>query len=500
MISASTVFLILLIIFIVLFATGIFAGSSGLLVLFVILLSLFAAATAVCVMLYLSRRQMLVNLRSDNKYRLGVDNYFHDYTIFAERVRWLRKVNKTQNKCFIICFTAMSTTDNSSTNPNEKALNGYLAEYMTDILTTNPIYGKNLTAYCFHRSCFYIYSFMNLENTHELIELIHKSMYDIIAKKELKIFAQPHFGVAEISNSMDLVEAVDRASIARNVASRNFEEITFYKDEFRDEAKQNEIKELQQAIQNKELVVFYQPKFSLRSKKFVGSEALVRWDSPTYGLVPPARFIKKAEIGGLIHEIDMYVFKQVIEDLEDQKRAGGRILPVSVNFSLYEFYSSSFLTDIKKLVDNSTLNPNLLEIEITETTSQANTFMATSILKKLKEYGFKILMDDFGSGFSNISNLNTLPIDIVKIDKSFVDGLTIDKKNCEIVKFLISLCKVNGLEVIAEGVDSKEEIAILEKANCDVIQGFYYSEPLPIRDYNHLLRENPFEKKGDKKQ
>lgn len=486
--------------FFVVYGLGLFTSNSWLIILYSIMLPLFAAALAISVMVYLSRHRMLTSLRNDNIYRLGVDNYFYDYNNFSERVRWLRRINRNATTGFIVCFTTMPSAETSSSNPNEKALNGLLADYLNNILTVNPIYEKEQTAYCFYRHCFYIYSFLNLEDTHNLIELIHKEIYDIIAKHELKIFAQPHFGIAEILNTMDLVEAVDRASVARNYATRNFEDITFYRDEFRDEANQDEVDELQEAINKKELVVFYQPKFSLHTKKFIGCEALVRWDSPKYGLVQPSRFIKKAEIGGLIHEIDMYVFKQVIQDLEEQKRAGGRLLPVSVNFSLYEFYSPSFLKDIKKLVDDSSLNPNLLEIEITETTSQANTFMATSILKKLKQYGFKILMDDFGSGFSNIAHLNTLPIDTVKIDKSFVDGLLNDTKNREIVKFLIALCKTNELEVIAEGVDSKEEVTILEKANCDAIQGYYYSEPVPIKEYNRFLKDNPFEKKGEKKQ
>ena len=140
---------------------------------------------------------------------------------------------------------------------------------------------------------------------------------------------------------------------------------------------------------------------------------------------------------------------------------------------------------------------HLIEIEITEATSQANSFLSISIIKKLKERGIRVLMDDFGVGFSNVGNLRKIPFDAIKIDKSFIDDIVSDVKSREIVRFLINLCRVNELEVIAEGVDNKEQLEILRKNKCDTIQGFYYSQPLSKPNFEKFLASNPFEKKED---
>ena len=140
--------------------------------------------------------------------------------------------------------------------------------------------------------------------------------------------------------------------------------------------------------------------------------------------------------------------------------------------------------------------PTLIEIEITEQTTNDNNFIANSILKRIKELGIRILMDDFGIGYSNIMNIRKSPIDVIKIDKSFIDDIVIDAKTRSIVQFLIQLCKVNGMESIAEGVNDAKQVAILRKLQCDTIQGYYYSKPLNRNDFEKLLLQNDFEKKG----
>lgn len=499
-IITSVVFVLVVSSFIILFFLGLFDNFKFLTVIYAVVLPFFGSAVAISVMSYLSYKATLENLRKENLFKIGVENHFFNYPLFSKRVARLRRNRRHPVYGHIVCFNVVPLKNVALYTPSEKTLNSHITVVLGDLLRFDPSFAKELNAYCLYKECFVIFSAMSLEKIHDLIDAIHKDVYKYISEKELKVFAQPHFGISEIFQETDLTAAVENAFTARDIASRNFEEITFFKEEFNQITDQKQIDEIQKAIEDKELVVYYQPKFSLRKKAFIGSEALVRWNSPTKGLILPGKFIKLAEVGGLIHQIDLYVFKHVIDDLQEMKRNGNRLLPVSINFSLYEFFSPTFISDLFKMIDSSMLPPELIEIEITETTSQANMFMATSILKKIKEHGMRVLMDDFGTGFSNLLNLNTLPIDVVKIDKSFVDGLISNNKNRDIVKLLISICKANKLEVIAEGVDAKEEVNILEKANCDVIQGFYYSEPIPCKDYLNFLKDNPFEKKGDKKQ
>ena len=146
-------------------------------------------------------------------------------------------------------------------------------------------------------------------------------------------------------------------------------------------------------------------------------------------------------------------------------------------------------------MEDNQVPPSLLEIEITETTSQVNKFLSLQVIKKLKDLGVRILMDDFGTGFSQIDNLRQIPFDAVKIDKIFTDRILVDDKSRSIMKFLIQLIHDSDMEAIVEGVESKEQVDLLRKMKVDTIQGFYYSRPLPIVEYQNLLKENIFEKK-----
>ena len=174
-------------------------------------------------------------------------------------------------------------------------------------------------------------------------------------------------------------------------------------------------------------------------------------------------------------------------DLADQKRRGRAVIPVSINFSQYEFYSPSFLEDIDSIMKEYKIDPYNIQIEITEPTARKNEFMTLAILNKLKARGIKIAMDDFGVGYSNLANLNRLPFDTIKIDKSFIDNIVPSIKTREIVRLLINFCKAAGIEVVAEGVETKEQVEILQKIKCDTIQGNYFSKPLPKNEYEKLI-------------
>ncbi|MCR5332769.1 MAG: EAL domain-containing protein [Bacilli bacterium] len=498
LVISSIVFVLVLAASVVLFVLGFFTELPFIAYISFVLLPLAGAFLLFSILNYAKNDNMLRTLQIENQYQLGIGNYFFNYQMFSERVKKLRRKHDL-DKTYVIAFSVYNILSSGTISSYQRRLNGYIASFIGAKVFQTKMVNPNDIAFCFHRNVFIVYSFMDLDKTRELIEILRKAIYEIVKEKELKVFVQPHFGVAEILPTTDIIVGVDNAIFARNVDERNFEELTFYKDDFRVETNKDEIEEIRDALKNNEFVVYYQPKFDVSKKKFVGFEALIRWNSPRYGLLLPGRFIEKAEIGGLIHELDMFVLRQVIKDLENLKARNMNLLPVSVNFSLYEFYSSAFLTELIELIDRSALKPELIEIEITETTTQANTFMATSILNRLRNHGLKILMDDFGSGFSNLLQLNSLPFDAVKIDKCLIDGVASDPKTKEIVKLVIGLCKANQLGIVAEGVDSKEKVDVLTKMGCDVIQGFYYSEPLSLLEALEFLDDNPFTKKGGSK-
>ncbi len=447
-----------------------------------------------------SINESMRSLHVENRYYLSRESLFYNYQLFEKRIERLVKSHKKQGT-YIVVFSASkrAVMRNVYRNNTVTQLNGFISDYLNALLAENKEYKSSDFAFCYYHGQFVIYTYLPLNETQEIISKINKEIYAIVERNDIKVFALPYFGVAEVRKDQSLFETLDNALTARDYAEKHFEPETFYSDDLRKDASLSEVEELREAIANNELEVYYQPKYNLETKRFVGSEALVRWNSPRYGLLAPARFLDRAEISGLIHEIDMFVFKRVCEDLASIRRKGDRMLPVSVNFSMYEFYSPDFFDNISMIIDKTGTARNLIEIEVTETTAQANPFMTTSILKKLKDSGFRILMDDFGLGFSNLGNLNRMAFDTVKIDKSFIDGLITDSKSREIVKFLIALCKTNNMEVIAEGVDKVEQVEILRKAKCDTIQGYYYSKPLPLAQYQAFLANNPFEKKEEGK-
>lgn len=470
--------------------------------IYIVVLPLVVCAFGILLTYYLHLRKNSAILTKENMYNLGRESHFFNYDMFARRVKSVYKRNHKKNTQYVVTFTTShySMMKNSSRNPAVTELNGYVADFLVQLFEIEHVLGRNKAVFCFHRGQFVLFLVGPEEKVREVVEIIQNKIYALVQDNSIKIFVQPFFGIAEVKKEDEsLPMTVDNAILARDLSEKNFDSITLYKESYRKAASKSELQEIKAAIENNELVIFYQPKYNLASKTFISSEALVRWNSPKYGMVSPAKFIEKAELGGLIHELDMYVFKKVCAELSEMKEAKKRLIPVSVNFSIYEFYSPTFLQDIDEIIKSSNINPSLLEIEITETTSQANPFLAVSILKKLKEKGLKILMDDFGLGYSNLGTLNKVPFDTIKIDKSFIDGIVSDIKAREIVKLLISLSKSNGMEVIAEGVDKPEQVEILKKIRCDTIQGYYYSQPLSRADYEKFLVENPFEKKEDDK-
>ena len=444
-------------------------------------------------------RSFLNRLRLENSYTLGHHTNFYNLEAFKNKTEVVSKKRANAKKSqFIIAFSTANMVSNSGAFHSDMVttLNYEVSQFLSSLYLEkkNNFYSKN-TIYGYNRGIFLIYLCTDdRKQIPDIVSMISMKIFDIVEEKKLRIWAQPFFGVKEMTEKENLISTIEDAMIARSVSEANFETYTFFNPSFKTEATNQDINELEQALENNEFVVYYQPKYSVKEKRFVSAEALARWESPKYGLLTPSMFINKAEAGGLITILDNYIFEKALKDLNEALRRGRRVLPVSVNFSLYEFYSHHFLDNVVELLDKYKVPPHLVEIEITETTSQANQFLSISVIKKLKEIGVRVLMDDFGVGYSGIENLRNIPFDAIKIDKSFSDLMLTDEKTKSIVKMLIELGHINNIEVIIEGVDNKEQVDLLKHMKVDTIQGFYYSKPLSEKDYEQFLKENAFEK------
>jgi len=490
------------ILFIVLSALKLLDNSYALDIVFTILIITFYSILAISLVSYLNFISTLKQVVTENKYNLRRDYPFYNYYLFNNRISKLERKKRLKDKdAYIVAFTATKkiVMKNSSRNDVITEYCGYIADFLDHFLGRNSAYANRDVTYCYYHGIFLIYLYEDFDSVKYIVDDIENGLYQIAADNKLNVYVQPFFGVTKVDRGNEtLIVSIDHASSARDNAERKYEDIDFFDPTLQKNIHITDVEEIRQGIENDEFVVYYQPKFSLKENRFVGCEALVRWNSKRLGLLPPSKFIDIAENSGLIHMLDEYVFTKVCIDLRETKKKGRRLLPVSVNFSMQEFYDTNFVDDITRLCKDNGVLPSLIEIEITESTSQTNTFMTSSVVKKLKEVGFRVLMDDFGTGYSNIENLMVIPFDAVKLDRSYVERITADDKSFEIVKLLINLCKVNNLEIIAEGVDNINQVELLRRLKCDTIQGYYYSKPIAKEEFDKFLlpNGNPFEKKG----
>lgn len=251
---------------------------------------------------------------------------------------------------------------------------------------------------------------------------------------------------------------------------------------------------MNKALDNKQFVVYYQPKFNLKTNLPFGAEALVRWFHPEKGMIYPNDFIPVFENNGFINKLDYYVWEEVCKTIAYWKENNKPLYPISVNVSRSNLYNPNLCDLLVGLIKKYDISCDLLNLEITETAYTENTFIIEQAVIKLQKAGFVIMMDDFGSGYSSLNILKDISFDVLKIDMKFMP-ISINTKAERILASVIRMAKWLNLEVIAEGVETKEQISLLEGLGCDYIQGYYFSKPVPLNEYEELLvynySENP---------
>ena len=237
--------------------------------------------------------------------------------------------------------------------------------------------------------------------------------------------------------------------------------------------------ELRQAVERDEFLVRFQPQVTIDSRELCGAEALVRWQHPERSLVDPAGFITVAEQTGLISAIGEIVLRKACQQGMDWIRAGLNCPRISVNVSPRQFYQRDFVGTVVNILMQTGFDPKLLELEITESVAMQKSDRSIRLLKKLRDMGITIAIDDFGTGQSSLSYLKNFPVDTVKIDKSFVSGVTTRPNDQSIVTAVLLLANQLGLRTIAEGVETEEQCTFLKKRGCAQLQGYLISRPLP---------------------
>lgn len=239
---------------------------------------------------------------------------------------------------------------------------------------------------------------------------------------------------------------------------------------------------IRRALMKNEFVLYYQPKVSIKDNKILGFEALIRWNHPELGLIYPNDFIPIAEELGLIKRIDEHVLKLACLQIKDWDSKGFSPLNVSVNISAQLFNQANLVQKIDSVLREIQINPSNLHIEITETLAIKDIEHTYEVLEELRSMGIKILLDDFGKGYSSLNYLKSLPIDIIKIDRFFINGISTSRKDEALIEAIITMAKAIDLQVIAEGVENTEQLEFLDKLGCKGYQGYFFSKPIPSKE------------------
>ena len=309
--------------------------------------------------------------------------------------------------------------------------------------------------------------------------------HEVIVTTSIGISLYPDDG----SDVITLIKNADTAMYhAKDQGRNNFQ---FYKQSMNATAYERLVLEnhLRKALEREEFLLNYQPQFDILTDEIIGVEALVRWRHPELGLVSPGEFIPLAEETGLIIQIDEWVLKTACMQNKAWQVAGLPSITIAVNLSGQHFIRKNLLETVERTLKETGLDPRYLELELTESVLMKNAKETVSTLKSLKEMGLYISIDDFGTGYSSLSYLKRFPLDTMKIDRSFVQEITTDSDSAAITTAIIAMAHSLKLRVIAEGVETEEQLSFLRDHGCQALQGFLYSRPLPADDFVRFFQE-----------
>ena len=299
---------------------------------------------------------------------------------------------------------------------------------------------------------------------------------------------------SNVDKTIDIERRFDRAKLAADTVKNSIAKtIGIYDDSMRESEVFAEqlIDDFRTAIQERQFLVYYQPKFNIQCETpaLSSAEALVRWKHPKLGMVSPGVFVPLFEQNGLIQELDRYVWQEAASQVRDWKQRLGVSVPVSINVSRIDMYDPELVEKMVELVRQNGLEFSELLLEITESAYTGDSAQIIETVTRLREQGFKIEMDDFGTGYSSLNMISSLPVDALKLDMQFIRNAFRDRKDTRLLEAVIQLAESLEVPTIAEGVETAEQLLALKSMGCDVVQGYYFSRPLPADEFEHFAAE-----------
>lgn len=292
---------------------------------------------------------------------------------------------------------------------------------------------------------------------------------------------------------VDINAAIDRCKIAKStLKGTHYSSIAFYDGSIRDKALREKDYEsvMPSALKRREFQCYLQPKYGLRSRNIEGAEALIRWNSPEFGFISPGDFIPIAEKNGFVVELDFFILEEVCRAMRHWLDEGKKPVVVSVNQSRLHLNYDDYIWRLREIVDKYDIPYEYIELELTESVFTENAEKLLKIMHKLHEIGFKLSLDDFGSGYSSLNMLKDIPVDVVKIDKEFFNDTMNTQKGRAVISTVVDLAKNLDMDVISEGVETREQVDFLTEIHCAMVQGYYFAKPMPISEFEKLWYED----------
>ena len=296
----------------------------------------------------------------------------------------------------------------------------------------------------------------------------------------------------DVDKSIDIERRFDRAKMAADTGRNKYgQTVSYYDNKLHNEKLYEEqlLDDFRSALEQRQFQVYYQPKFDVRKDDPVlaSAEALVRWKHPRLGMIDPGLFIPLLEDNGLVQKLDHYVWQEAAAQIRRWKDTLGVTVPVSVNVSRVDMYDPELISIFKKTIEENRLTTAEYLLEITESAYTDNSIQIINIVKQLRKLGFRIEMDDFGTGYSSLNMLSMLPIDALKLDMKFIRTAFSERKDTRMIELIIDIAEYLKVPVIAEGVETEEQLTTLKALGCDIVQGYYFSRPVPAEEFETFI-------------
>lgn len=325
------------------------------------------------------------------------------------------------------------------------------------------------------------------------VEDLAEEINEIIKTLHIKYPIINHIGIYRVDDRSLTVSAMcDRAMMAVTSIKSDYQrEIVYYDDSLREQMlwEQEILKDFKQAFEQNQFVIYLQPQFNHKKRKIIGAEALVRWQHPEKGLILPSAFIPLLENSGLVTKLNVHVWELACKQIQTWKKEGKEPISISVNISTKDFFYVDIYEVLTGLMEKYRISVSDLKLEITESAFTVDLGKQLDMIEKLQDAGFIIEMDDFGSGYSSLNSLKDIPVDILKMDMEFMSKSDRYNRSADILQMVVAMAEKLNMPVIAEGVETKEQADFLGEIGCNIIQGYYYAKPMPVSQFEELVKQ-----------